>query len=196
MRPHHSRIGLRIAVGASLLVLGDAATAPAQNADPVRPGNPLWAIPLKDLAATRERPVFSPSRRPPPPPVETAPPPYVPPPARPASPQLTLVGTVVSAIEEDDVVTTTDGLGIFLDEATKDIVRLKMGDDHNGWVLRSVQSRDATLQKDRKTVVLTLPARTTDQPAPRQTNLSAVRSLPPPPRDTRTLDERSPVYGD
>ena len=28
--------------------------------------NPLWAIPLTQLSATRERPIFSPSRRPPP----------------------------------------------------------------------------------------------------------------------------------
>jgi hypothetical protein len=28
-------------------------------------GNPLWSIPLKELSATRERPIFSPSRRPP-----------------------------------------------------------------------------------------------------------------------------------
>jgi hypothetical protein len=29
-------------------------------------GNPLWAILLKDLSDTRERPIFTPSRRPPP----------------------------------------------------------------------------------------------------------------------------------
>src|SRR5258708_33146709 len=30
-------------------------------------GNPLWAVPLDALSMTRERPLFSPSRRPPPP---------------------------------------------------------------------------------------------------------------------------------
>src|SRR5438045_3679915 len=30
-------------------------------------GNPLWTIPLASLTATRERPIFTPSRRPPPP---------------------------------------------------------------------------------------------------------------------------------
>src|SRR5215831_17659551 len=32
---------------------------------PTTRGNPLWAVPLADLSATRERPIFSPSRRPP-----------------------------------------------------------------------------------------------------------------------------------
>jgi hypothetical protein len=30
-------------------------------------GNPLWAVPIKDLSQTRDRPIFTPSRRPPPP---------------------------------------------------------------------------------------------------------------------------------
>src|SRR6516165_2807674 len=32
-------------------------------------GNPLWAVPLRSLSVTSERPIFSPSRRPPIPPV-------------------------------------------------------------------------------------------------------------------------------
>src|ERR1700756_873862 len=36
-------------------------------------GNPLWGIPLRVLTATRERPLFSPSRRPPAPPAVAAP---------------------------------------------------------------------------------------------------------------------------
>lgn len=35
-------------------------------------GNPLWAVPLKSLSVTRERPLFSPSRRAPAPPVLAA----------------------------------------------------------------------------------------------------------------------------
>ena len=44
-------------------------------------GNPLWAIPIKDLSETRDRPIFTPSRRPPPPPVVEKP--YTPPPPPP-----------------------------------------------------------------------------------------------------------------
>ena len=41
-----------------------AGLAPSPNATP-RAGNPLWAIPLSALSATRDRPLFSTSRRPP-----------------------------------------------------------------------------------------------------------------------------------
>src|ERR1700722_9210094 len=41
-------------------------------------GNPLWEVPLTDLNAPRNRPIFAPSRRPPPSPVVEAP--YAPPP--------------------------------------------------------------------------------------------------------------------
>src|SRR5262249_28882248 len=60
-------------------------------------GNPLWGIPLRVLTATRERPLFSPSRRPPAPPAVAAPAP--PPPVvaakapEPDHPPLTIVGT-------------------------------------------------------------------------------------------------------
>src|SRR5258707_171471 len=39
---------------------------------PPSAGNPLWALPLKQLSITRDRPVFSPSSRPPPPATPTS----------------------------------------------------------------------------------------------------------------------------
>jgi hypothetical protein len=134
-------------------------TAPA--GEPARHGNPLWAIPLKDLPATRERPILSPTRRPPPPAVPPqvhVPPPAPPPPVKPTEverPQLVLVGTVVGSSE---------AFGIFLDQATHSIVRLKAGESHDGWILRSVQGRQATLEKDRLTEMLALPARDAENP--------------------------------
>jgi len=123
-------------------------------------GNPLWAVPLKELAVTRERPIFSPSRRPPPPAVVAAP--YVPPPPPPASreperPPLALVGTVAGENE---------GLGVFLDQTTNKVVRLKLGDGHQGWMLRKVIGREVTLQKDGQSVTLALPAPGAIRPAP------------------------------
>src|SRR5262249_53698680 len=47
-------------------------------------GNPLWAIPLRSLSATRERPIFLPSRRPPAPRVVASP---APAPVQPSPPQ-------------------------------------------------------------------------------------------------------------
>jgi len=117
-------------------------------------GNPLWAIPLKSLTATRERPIFLPSRRafapavagpPPPPPAPPAPP------KEPDRPRLALVGAVVGEAE---------GIAVFLDQTNQAIVRLRTGENHSGWVLRSVRGREATLQKDRETVLLALPAPT------------------------------------
>ena len=52
----------------------------------------------------------------------------------------------------------TEGFAVFLDQATNSVVRLKTGQDHGGWVLRSVKGREATLQKDKQTTTLALPA--------------------------------------
>ena len=117
-------------------------------------GNPLWAIPLGSLTITRERPIFSPSRRPLTPAVIAPPkvtqqPKAVAPVAGPQRPNLTLVGTVVG---------TSEGFGVFLDQATHNIVRLKTGEGHAGWILRSVKAREATLEKERQTETLRLPA--------------------------------------
>jgi general secretion pathway protein N len=124
-------------------------------------GNPLWAIPLKSLSATRERPIFLPSRRPfapavagPPP----APPPPPPPaPADPERPRLALVGAVVG---------DSEGIAIFFDQTNQGIVRLRTGENHLGWILRSVRGREATLEKGRETVLLALPAPTDAAAAP------------------------------
>ena len=115
-------------------------------------GNPLWALPLKQLSITRERPIFSLSRRPPPPATPT----YVAPvavrspprPVEPERPSITLLGTILGS---------TESIGIFFNPTTRDIVRLRVGEDHEGWVLRSVKTREAILVKDRERVVLELP---------------------------------------
>src|SRR3954469_21994696 len=116
-------------------------------------GNPLWAIPLSALTATRERPLFLPSRRAPAPavagaPVVAAPPPPPPPTPVEEQPPLTLVGAIASE---------TEGFAVFLDQATNNVIRLKVGQDHEGWVLRTVKGREATLQKDRRSPTRALP---------------------------------------
>lgn len=122
-----------------------AATAPADR----ERGNPLWAIPIESLSVTRDRPLFTPSRRPPEQPVALAPPPPAAPPAAvSARPQLALMGTVVS---------TAGSIGIFTDQASGQIVRLKVGDAHGGWTLRSVGPRDVVMHGSADTVTLALP---------------------------------------
>jgi hypothetical protein len=160
--------------------VNSAETAPVRTAalspdaaveHPPPGGNPLWALPLKQLSITRERPIFSPSRRPPPPATPT----YVAPvavrtpqkPKEPERPSITLLGTILGSSES---------IGIFLNPATRDIVRLRLGEDHEGWALRSVKTREVTLVKDRERVVLELPP-PGDQ--------AAIADLAPPPEAAR-----------
>jgi general secretion pathway protein N len=164
--------------------IAPAAVEPAQDvARPPNPsrggrevrGNPLWGIPLKSLTATRERPIFLPSRRafapavagPPPAP----PPPAPPPPKEPDRPRLALVGAVVGEAE---------GIAVFLDQTTQAIIRLRTGENHSGWILRSVRGREATLQKDRETVLLALPAPTDTAALPTMPGLPGLPGLPHP----------------
>lgn len=114
--------------------------------------NPLWEIPLVSLSATRERPIFSPLRRPAPSAVVSVPIAKAPPspskPPRPERPQLSLVGTIAGDEES---------FGIFIDPTTKAALRLKIGDDYEGWTLHAVQGREVTLKRDQQTAILTLP---------------------------------------
>jgi general secretion pathway protein N len=113
-------------------------------------GNPLWGIPMSALTATRERPVFSPTRRPPAPPPEPTPaiePP--PPPAAPEQPLLTLVGTATGE---------TGNVAVVIDQTTKKLIRLHLGEAVSDWRLRSIDSRAMTVEKDNRRVILALPA--------------------------------------
>jgi general secretion pathway protein N len=128
--------------------MSDVAKAPE-----ARPGNPLWAVPLSSLTLTRQRPLFSASRRPPTPPAIAAPPvvqarPAPPPrPRDPEKPRLSLVGTVGGE----------DGIAVFVDQTTQSIVRLRPGEGHQGWILRAVGGREVTMQNNRDTAILALP---------------------------------------
>jgi general secretion pathway protein N len=114
--------------------------------------NPLWAIPLTRLSVTHDRPIFSPSRRPPPPVIASDPAPAAPPPPprkkEVEPPPLSLVGTIASDEES---------FGIFLDHATKEAIRLKVGEDFQGWKLRGIRGRQVMMEKDEQAAVLTLP---------------------------------------
>jgi general secretion pathway protein N len=115
-------------------------------------GNPLWGIPISTLDATRERPIFSASRRPPMPPVvaqRVAAPPPPPKPAAPEQPLLTLVGTAIG---------TPNNVAVVLDRTTKTLVRLHVGEVASGWIMRSVDSRTMTVEKNSQTVTVALPA--------------------------------------
>jgi hypothetical protein len=136
---------------------------------PPRSGdNPLWGISLNSLTATRERPLFSPSRRAavPTPPAPVAAP--TPPPQIVAAPEeipLQLVGTIVGR---------ESGIAICVNPSTRDVIRLKTGEDFNGWVLRAVQGREASFEKASLQARLTLPS-----PDDAQVSTASM-GLPPP----------------
>lgn len=152
--------------------------------------NPLWAIPLRQLSATRDRPLFAPSRRPPAvaiaPAYRVAAPPAPPPaprkPAEPPKPQLALLGTVAS---------DTEAFGLFVDEAAKTVLRMRTGESHKGWVLRTVRRREVVLERGEDTALLALPVPEVGKPgpaapAPAPTMMPGVAPKPvpaaPPPR--------------
>jgi hypothetical protein len=109
--------------------------------------NPLWAIPMPSLNDTRDRPIFSASRR--------APPPVAPPQVQqvalsnePNRPVLTLMATVA----ED-----SEGIAVFRDETSKGILRLRTGESHSGWTLSTVKPREVTMLRDHDTAILNIP---------------------------------------
>ena len=119
-------------------------------AERVLTGNPLWAIPLNRLTATREHPLFAPTRLPPPV-VAVAKPasaPVAPPrPIEPEKPQLSLLGTIAGR----------EKMGLFINSASKTVVRLKAGENHKGWILRDVRPRQVELAKGLDSTILELP---------------------------------------
>jgi len=114
-------------------------------------GNPLWAIPVSNLSATRDRPLFSASRRPRTPTVAAAPAPTPSMAAQPTAteaPPFTLVGTIIGE---------NSRIAIFFNEALKTATGVKEGDSDSGWILRSVDPRSAILDGSGRTVTLDLP---------------------------------------
>jgi hypothetical protein len=114
-------------------------------------GNPLWAIPISKLSSTRDRPLFSASRRPRTPAAPAAPaqaPTMAAPTPAPETPPFTLVGTIVGG---------NSRIAIFFDDSLKTATGVKEGESDSGWTLRSVDTRSATLDGSGRTVTLDLP---------------------------------------
>ncbi len=125
--------------------IGNSATvSPEESAPRV---NLLWTVPLKTLTATRERPIFRPSRRPSAVPVASSEPSLKIEPA-PEPPRLALVGTVAGG---------SDGIAVFVDQSTQGVLRLRTGEGHEGWIVREVRGREVILEKASETLTFALP---------------------------------------
>ena len=121
----------------------DAAQGPFQN------------VPLASLSATRERPLFSATRRPPaPPPAPMAAPPPKPvaaAPVRPVvaeAPPLALVGTITGG---------ETPVAVLFNQATRTVTQVREGDEELGWRITAVSPRSAVAEKDGNAVTLNLP---------------------------------------
>ncbi len=132
------------------------AGAPAVAQDPaIPPGaslNPLSALDLESLAATRTLPLFTPSRSAPvveqpvePEIVAVEPEVYVEP--EPVAPALRLVGVVM---------TESDQVALLADQATGMIHRLRAGESYDGWTLNIVDGRTVAFVNDGREHTLTM----------------------------------------
>jgi general secretion pathway protein N len=133
-----------------------------------RSGNPLWALPLSALTATRDRPLFSASRRPPIVALPIAAPPQkqealAPPP--PERPLFMLIGTIVSRKAS---VGPSASLAIVQNLATQAMSGIRVGEEESGWRLRSVSARSIMVEKGPEAFSLELPRlpEKEGQPAP------------------------------
>jgi hypothetical protein len=102
--------------------------------------NPLAAHALKEFTATRDRPLFTPSRRPPAEPTalrDVAPPPAPP-------PDLTLFGILVGA----------DGPSAIVRGAPSEkVVHVRVGDQVDGWKIAQIGERQIVLSRDDRSVI-------------------------------------------
>jgi general secretion pathway protein N len=137
--------------------------------------NPLEAQPLDRFSATRERPLFSPTRRPtaplPPPPPESAPVAVVPPP-----PNLQLFGIVM-----DD-----EGARAIVRSGAEKVDRVQIGDDIGGWKVAQIEGRRLVLSLDGRFATFTLFSDDNGQQADPVTNQSPSTPQASAPRETET----------
>ena len=107
--------------------------------------SPLAVHPLDRLSATRERPLFSPSRRAPaPPPAPIIGPPPPPPPPEP--PNVTLVGIVMEAEEARAIVRS----------GPNEVRRVRIGDDIGGWKVAQIEGRRLVLKLDSRVATFSM----------------------------------------
>ena len=126
-----------------------SAAAFAVHADEVAPAptgaldNPLAAHPLAELAATRDRPLFTASRRPPAPPAvaRVAPPPPPPPP-----PELALFGTLVDS----------DGASAIVRKGSDKPIAVRLGEELDGWAVTEIGDRQIVLALGDRSATFTM----------------------------------------
>jgi len=145
-RPFPCTLSLAVLAFCSISIFGADGNAQSPAASPL--ANPLQTQMLENLSATRDRPLFSPSRRPPAPPpapvemVYEPPPPPAPPPAL----DVTLFGVVLDG----------DGARAIVRAGTAEMQRVQIGDQIGGWTVSQIEGRQLVLSLDGRVATITL----------------------------------------
>lgn len=131
-----------------------AAILGARAEDMTSQRNPISAIPLSALSATRDRPLFVSTRRPPPvalaaAPALTAPPPIEANPSESERPPFALVGTIVGRDAR---------LALLRNSSTHLVTRLREGNAEMGWLARTVNNLSIVMEKGENVKTLALPS--------------------------------------
>jgi general secretion pathway protein N len=135
------------------VILWAAATGPLVAADPAPHADghpaaaavsPLAAQPLERLSATRERPLFSPTRQPPPPPPPTV---AAGPPPPPPPPDVALLAVVMDGEEACAIVRAG---------AAAESKRVRIGDDIGGWKVGQIEAQKLVLLLDGRRATFTM----------------------------------------
>lgn len=152
---------------------GVQGSAPTLPGDVGAGGNPLWSVHLSALSATRDRPLFSVTRRPPPAAVIAAPPsqastPSEAKPSEPERPPFALVGTIVGSGAH---------IALLLNRSTNLVTRLREGESELGWRAQLIGPRSIVLHRGAESATLEFP-KPTD-----------------PPKDTVAADAHAPRRG-
>lgn len=159
MRRHPHIAGVAITVLGPFL--GSWIVLAAEN------GDPIWRVPLESLSQTRERPLFSRTRRPPP--KSIAAPIAIEPPAPTLdSLRLSLLGVVLGPNEY--------GVAVLREAESQIVKRVQVGDSINRWTLIEVRRREAVFQRDGATVTFEMP-----KPGAAQANVSEPAAATPRP---------------
>ena len=150
---HILLLGLALAATASAAPIDAAEAAPSSTRnEATEAGNPLAKIPLSALTATRDRPLFSVSRRPPAPASEANAQPAQAPaaaaPAPPERPALKLIGTILSPATR---------VVLLRDSATQAVTRLHVGEATSGWRVKTISFGSVTVEKGEQSAILGLP---------------------------------------
>lgn len=130
---------------AVVFCLGAAFSGVAESSanDDVAVSNPVELQPLRELAVTRDKPLFSPTRQPPPKPV--APVARQEPPAPPPPPPSVVVLGIVSENGNGRAAIRAGG-------ASDKVTRVRTGDDVGGWTVERIEPRRLVLTQGERSV--------------------------------------------